>query len=215
VLSVERARSEEGERLRKKLAADFHDEIGHKITAISLSTKLLERELSSAPANVRDHINKIGERADQMFKEIHELAWELDPTKDSLQDLAEHLKGFSDQLFETTSVAFRIVGLPSESETIKLPLEWRQHLTRILKEAMNNIARHALGCRNVTLAISLARRELSIELTNDGPGFDTIPSNGGSGLTNMRDRAKLIHGEVSISSSSTSGTTVRFRGKLP
>lgn len=212
---LERARMEEAERLRKKIATDFHDEMGHTITAISLGSRLLESELSTAPAHVREQVARIGQRADRMFKEVRELTWELDPAKNSLQDLVEYLKSFSDSLFEATSIAFRIEGMKATFAHIELPGEWRRHLTRIFKEAMTNSARHAVGCKTVTLSFTIEDGQLAIELKNDGRGFEAAGTSVGNGLPNMHERARLIGGNLSIVSSIDTGTTVSCSVKLP
>jgi len=214
-IHMERARTEEREQLRKKLAADFHDEIGHQITSISLGARLLEREMNDSSPHLQAHVRSIGAHVDQVSKEIRELTWELDPSKDSLLHLVEYLKGISDQLFDTTSLAFRVVGVESEFEKVALPIEWRRHLTRIFKEAMHNAAKHAVGCKNVTLAITLRERFLTIALTDDGGGFDPANVLTGNGFTNMRNRAVLLKGSLAIISELPGGTTVRFEAKLP
>ncbi len=212
---MERAMADGREQLRKKLAADFHDEIGHKLTAISLGARLLERELATAAVHVRDQVTSIGAHVDQVSKEVRELTWELDPDKDSLLDLAEYLKGISDQLFDTTDIAFRIVGLENHFGTVKLPIEWRRQLTRIFKEAMHNVAKHAKGCRNVTLAITLRDRLLTIALTDDGSGFETTGVSAGNGFANMRNRSVFLNGSLDIVSKAFGGTAIHFESKLP
>lgn len=212
---LERTATDVRERLRKKLAADFHDEIGHKTTAISMGVKLLGHELRDAPDQVQVQLERIGMQSEQLSREIRSLTWELDPEKDSLLDLAEYLKSIADVLFDSKNVAFRLSGIEPSFDTVLLPIEWRQHLTRIFKEAMHNVAKHANGVGNVTLAFALREQTLEIQLTDDGSGSDTLSSPAGNGITNMHKRAIVLNGSFSIVSRLSGGTTVRFESKLP
>ena len=54
--------------------------------------------------------------------------------------------------------------------------------------------------------------ELSIEVSDDGPGFDVAASTGdGSGLLGMRDRVEAAGGSFELVSTAGTGTTVRAR----
>ncbi|MFQ5708827.1 MAG: two-component regulator propeller domain-containing protein [bacterium] len=214
-LRIERAKTEERERIQKKVAADFHDELGHRVTKISLITKLLKRSLKSALPDFLADLDLIADNADSLYREMKEFIWELDPEKDSIYDLTAQLKTFSDQLFDKTPIAFRLTGLSPTLEQMRLPLDWRLHLLRIFKEGMNNILKHAHGCKNVALDVRVREGNLGITLTDDGEGFDMDDMSPGNGLKNMQDRAAKLQAEFTIRSSPSHGTTVQYRGKLP
>jgi signal transduction histidine kinase len=102
--------------------------------------------------------------------------------------------------------------LVSISLDLKIPKEKTlspvraRHLAAIINEAFANIVRHA-NARNVWLKASELDEKLQIVLKDDGVGFSP---NGGSGygLRNMRDRARLLNGELQFSEPSHKGTTV-------
>lgn len=212
---IERARMTERERMRDKMAADIHDELGHRVTNISLASKILKTELKRNPHRIGDILEKITHNADQLFKDMKDAIWELDPAKDSVYALAVQLKNFSDEIFDASDIAFRLVGLTDKLERSTLPMAWRQNLLRLFKEGMHNILKHADGCRNVHLEFRVADHHLNIILTDDGKGFDVADHSAGNGLKNMRERARKINGELEIISDMGRGTKLRFRGKLP
>lgn len=84
-----------------------------------------------------------------------------------------------------------------------------RHLAAIINEAFANIVRHAKA-RNVSLKASELDEKLQITVNDDGIGFSP---NGGSGygLRNMRDRARLLNGELQFSEPSNKGTTVTLK----
>jgi len=171
--------------------------------------------LQSPAPMINEFISNIIANADSLSAEMREHIWEIDPDKDTLYHLANHLKNFSDKLFELTTIGFQLRGLVPAIEQIKLPLEWRQHLIRIFKEGMNNILKHAEGCKNVTLEFRLDDGQLEIILKDDGIGFDLNEKVIGNGLKNMHERAQQINGALSIISNINKGTTLHFKGKLP
>jgi signal transduction histidine kinase len=81
-----------------------------------------------------------------------------------------------------------------------------RHLAAIINEAFANIVRHARA-RTVLLKASELDEKLQIVIKDDGVGF---APNGGSGygVRNMRDRARLLSGELQFSEPSNKGTTV-------
>ena len=214
-LKIERAKFSEREQIRENLAADFHDGIGSRATKISMTCQNLKNELKSIPPRISKYLDNIIANADCLFKEREDHIWVANPARDSLLDLAVYLKDFSDQLFDDTDIAFQLVGLRTDFETIKLPMEWRQHLLRIFQEGMNNILRHAEGCKNVSLKMSLQNSNLEILLSDDGKGFDVDNCLMGNGLKNMRKRAQKILGKLQIISKKGVGTKIHFIAKLP
>jgi len=215
LIAIEKAKLEEGERLRRKMAADFHDELGHRVTKISLLSKIALKEIAGNGRPIKSFLHQISENADGLFSEMKELVWELDPQKDSLYNLLSQLKSFSSQLFDTTDIAFQIEGLTPHLENMKLSMEWRQNLLRIFKEGMTNILRHAADCKNVRLRVVCEEETLQLSLTDDGPGFDIRTSSEGNGLRNMRQRAQKINGTLRIESNPGQGTKIIFTAKLP
>lgn len=81
-----------------------------------------------------------------------------------------------------------------------------RHLLAIINEAFANIVRHAKA-RNVLLQATNLGEHLQILIRDDGIGFSPN-SHAGYGLRNMRDRARLLNGELQFSEATTKGTTV-------
>ena len=73
---------------------------------------------------------------------------------------------------------------------------------------MTNAARHA-GARHVRVALTTAADRLTIEVDDDGRGFEPSAITGGWGLKGIRERAELLDGTVAIDSRREGGTTVR------
>ncbi len=236
LVELEQTRLQENERVRTKAAHDFHDELGHKLTKISLFTELIKRNMKSisstgtADDDVSDYLNRISETAKSLSGGMRDFIWTLDPDKDSLYEVAVRLKDFGDELFDKTGIHFRIEGLTSNLKNRRLNTDWRRHLTLIFKEAMNNALKHA-HCKNVVLTIELLDERLIMSLIDDGRGMlSRIPAkntrgNGeyesqktgspGNGLKNMQLRAEKLAGNVHFLPNAPTGTLVQFSAEIP
>ncbi len=207
LMEIQEIKEREAERVRKKAAQDFHDELGHKLTKISLFTAIIKR--NPCDDTLHHYIERIDQTAKSVSGNLRDFIWNLDPNKDSLYDTMIRLKDFGDDLFDKTGIAFRTAGIEERLKPIKLTLDWRQQLTRIIKEAMHNILKHS-DCHNVLLEVSSANGELVIVLHDDGRGMNDDGEGNGFGLDNMKERARKLGGHLEIESGNGSGTRISF-----
>jgi signal transduction histidine kinase len=82
-------------------------------------------------------------------------------------------------------------------------LETRRELYLFIKEVLHNIAAHS-GARHVRLHTS----RMTIEVSDDGIGFDPAAPSTGHGLSNLRERAATLNGELHIQSEPGQGTRI-------
>jgi len=213
-VELERVRGQEKEHVQKTIAADFHDELGQKLTKISLFSEIIKAKFSDSSSENLVYINKISKAAKELSSSTRDFIWTLNPAQDSLHDVAIYLKDFGDELFDKTDVDFRVHGISKELEEIKLPMEWRRHIILIFKEAMNNVIKHA-ECSSLMLNISLNYNILDISLKDNGLGCFNGKISPGQGLANMKNRAEIINGKLNIISDEGKGTTIQFIGEIP
>jgi len=95
---------------------------------------------------------------------------------------------------------------------MELSLEFKRNVLLIFKEALSNIQKHAEAtCTEIHLRF--LREHFEIAITDDGKGFSTTHSTG-SGLMNMRRRAKSIGAELLIDSKIQAGTIIKLKAKI-
>ncbi len=187
------------EKIRKRAAADFHDELGHKLTIISLFSEIVKDKLTGkVNTEVSPHLEKVIKTSNELYFSMKDLLWALDPSKDSIYDLAIMLKDFGDELFDKTGIHFHSEGIQSLLKTRKLPMHYKRHIVLIFKEAMNNTLKHA-KCQNTLLAFDYnGNGHLAISFKDDGQGFEIPIVNEGNGLLNIQDRAERINADLVI-----------------
>jgi ligand-binding sensor domain-containing protein/signal transduction histidine kinase len=207
-LEIERALSRERDAIRRSAAADFHDELGHRLARIGLFSDLaLRRSARAADDDMRTALARIGDEARRLAGDARDFLWSLGGERGTLGDLATRLARFGEHLFERTEIEFRADGLRDELDAIDLEGEDRRNLLSIFKEAMTNALRHA-QCRQVTLKVELLEGSFALSLEDDGCGFRRTTTAAGHGLRNMEWRANKIEGTIRIASRLGEGTIV-------
>jgi signal transduction histidine kinase len=140
----------------------------------------------------------------QTSNSIRDIIWLINPAFDTVQDLVLRTKDFA-------ATALRGVEYRLECDgpllTRKLPLDFRQNLFFLFKEALTNIARHAQA------TVAQARIEecggrLRLSIQDNGIGFDPAARTSGNGLRNLRARAVKMGAELEVRSQPGEGTTL-------
>jgi len=206
-VKLEKVLLKEREQLRQENAADFHDELGSKLTKASLFLTLAERSLKDKEDPSQWFV-KIRNNIKDLSGSFRDLLWVIDPKKDNLSDTFLRLKDFGEDLFNTTDVDFRTKGYDEDQAQIMLDSQTKKQVVLIFKEAMNNCAKYA-NCTKVDLKLSQNGQFSSIELIDNGKGFNVKSKSKGRGLKNMMGRAKTINADINISSGKK-GTTIRL-----
>ncbi|OGU36783.1 MAG: hypothetical protein A2068_09545 [Ignavibacteria bacterium GWB2_35_6b] len=199
------------ERLRTKIAADLHDNIGSSLTEISILSEVISTRLNGAEKDVQKSLGKISTKSRDLIDKMSDIVWLVNPKRDSLYDLILRLQDTYSELLADTNISFRSDNLKA-LENVSLQMEHRQHLFLIFKEAINNCITHS-NCSEIYLNAKVNGRKLEMELSDNGNGYERKTSQG-NGLDNMENRAELIGGKLYINSSLGNGTTVKYIGSI-
>ncbi len=199
------------EKLKGKLAADLHDNVGSGLTEISILSELVTQQIQNATQNSSQHLISISDKARQLIDNMSDIVWMVNPQRDSFYHLILRLKDTYSDLLNLAGISFKTSNL-EELSSLKIPMEHKQNLYLMFKEGINNSIKHS-KCKKITLEANLKKDELELILKDDGIGLDASNKAQGNGLLNMKNRASAIGGELTINSSN-GGTTIIFKGKL-
>lgn len=198
---------EASERERASIAAGLHDQSLQTLAALSIQLQLLRRRTDDA--EMVAGLTRALDQTDATAAELRALLFELKPP--ALEQL-----GFAAALREIMEVKFGTSGpdfVVRDDRADPAP-DWAELLLyRIAQEAIANVAAHS-DARHVWVTIGAGDGQASLELRDDGKGFDPVttqasPVAGHIGLRVMRDRARAAGGDVEIVSAPGAGTTVR------
>jgi signal transduction histidine kinase/ligand-binding sensor domain-containing protein len=193
---------------RARIAKDIHDDLGANLTQIALLSELTRQDMA-APEKAGGHIEKISTTARQVMKSLDEIVWAVNPRNDTLPHLVDYLGQFTLDFLRAPGIRCRL-DLPEHPPEFNVPADIRHNLFLAVKEALNNIVKHA-GAREVRLGVDVSNGKLRVVVTDDGQGFEQPPQDAwADGLRNMRQRMAEIGGDCAIESRSGSGTTITF-----
>ncbi len=212
-LNIKLSKARVLENIRQAAAADFHDEMGNKLTRIALFSEVLEQKLNGTSPEISSYVSKIKDNSHVLNNSMRDFLWALDPAKDTAFDLIILLKDFGDELFDNSGVNFHGASIKEAFREYPLDMDWKRHLVMIFKEAMHNALKYSMA-KNVTLKATLSSDVLNLSLTDDGQGFDPLEIDNGYGQANMKRRADHLGASISIESQPGLGTIVTFIGTL-
>jgi signal transduction histidine kinase len=192
---------------RSRIARDLHDELGTGLTEVSLLAGAGLLEKPGAGDN-RDRFRVIAEKASALVSGLDVIVWAIDPKRNSLQSFADYLGRYATELFSSSNILCRF-KIPIECDAATLDESSRHSLFLAVKEALNNVIRHA-GATEVELRISQSAECLEVVIADNGRGFDWKLIRRGNGLENLQERLKALNGQCDIHSEPGKGTTIKF-----
>ena len=198
------------ERERGRIAKDIHDELGSSLTRIMLLGERTQEDIAR-PEELHVHADKIVTSARAAVQSLDEIVWAVNPENDTLDSLVGYLNQYANQFFESTNVKCRL-EMPAQLSRLVLPAEMRHDLFLVVKEALNNVLRHAQASE-VRVRMTESASTVDIEIEDNGRGFEDGPARvgrRGHGLENMRKRMEALGGGFSLTSTPGQGTKLRF-----
>lgn len=188
---------------RKRIAADMHDDLGAGLSGLQLMSELSSRK--EAAEELQKDAARISYSAKELGNKVRDIVWTLNPENDSLENLILYIHRYGHQLFEDTAVAFRM-NMPDQIPPIQVNGAIRRHIFLLVKEALNNILKHA-GASAAVCSFETGAA-FSLVIADNGRGIRTGGERGGNGIASMKRRADLLGGELEIRSAES--TTIRF-----
>lgn len=199
------------ERLKSKLAADLHDNIGSGLTEISILSELSSHDAGTSFPDLSHKLESLSEKARTLIDNMSDIVWMVNPQRDTFYHLILRLKDSYADLMNSAGISFKTTNI-EKFRILRLPMEYKQNIFLIFKEGINNSIKHS-NCKKISLEANLKKDILELTLVDDGVGFLPGNNNLGNGILNMKNRANNIGAHLSIISSDL-GTTIKFSGKL-
>jgi two-component system sensor histidine kinase UhpB len=201
---VLRAQEEE----RRRLARDLHDEVNQALTAILLRLQALSED---APRELDDQIAQLKTLVNQAMEELLRLARQLRPASLDDMGLIAAIQGQIARFGAQTSIqaTFHHEGTPES-----LTEDQQTVIYRVIQEALSNTAQHS-GATFVDFELRVfPSHGVELRVRDNGRGFDPAAAHdgtgGGIGLSGMAERARLVGGELTVTSQPGGGTRVRL-----
>ncbi len=208
---LEQARLLEAERAR--IAQDLHDDLGARLTKISMLTEQAQRTAQEQlPAS--DCLSRLDVAAREIIEALDETVWAVNPQNDTLEQLANYLFNYVESFLADSPIRHR-VHIPADLPEVRLSAELRHNLYLTVKEALNNLAKYARASE-VRIELKFDGGTLGVSIDDNGQGFDiSHAKTKGNGLLNMQNRIEKSGGQFSLQSSPGQGTHIQFSIPIP
>ena len=190
--------------MRNQIASDLHDEVGS-----SLSSILMLGKMAMADQGGRDEIiPKINSTAEEMIERISDIVWATNPKYDDGKNLQEKISNYIMQVNKLSKLKVSL-HFKEEISDIKFQMDVRRNVFLVIKEAINNVLKHA-DASVIAISMDVELKKLLVQITDNGHGFDIQNHNDGNGLENMRARTESVKGKFGITSGPGKGTSINI-----
>lgn len=190
----------------QQIGRELHDNIGQKLTLVSLYTQQLLYE-NKVP-EVSERIDQVSQIINQSLQDLRSLSKTLTDDNISQKEIVTLIQ---EEVDNTNAFKKCTVHFEHNFKQLDLGFVHKNVLLRITQEFIQNSIKHA-DCKNIFITLNTSEDYLwELNIKDDGIGFDksNIKSNG-IGLTNMKNRAEIIGADFSFESQENWGTTLKI-----
>jgi len=202
--------AQEAERVR--IARDLHDDIGQRLAVSTIALDSLKPFAEDSDCEHYRCITEIQDHLLEVSSRLHTLSHELHPARLELLGLVASMRACCSEVAkqQKADINFTYDGVQKP-----LPSEISLCLFRVLQEALHNALKHS-GVRQIAVRLRGTDDVIDLMVCDGGVGFDLAAAvkSSGLGLTSMRERLKLVQGELFIDSQFKRGTTIHARVPL-
>jgi signal transduction histidine kinase len=204
------ARRAEAERVsvyedRDRIARDLHDLVIQRLYATGMSLEGT-MPLATRP-EVRDRIRSAVDAMDDTIKDIRTSIFALQARGTAKEpSLRADIFALTDEMAPVLGFAPALrLGRGLDA---RLAPALTDHALAVLREALSNVARHACAT-SADVTVDADEGYLTVTVLDNGRGMQ--PGTRRSGLANMTQRARDLHGDLTVSPGASGGTELAWR----
>jgi len=187
---------------RRRIQRDLHDGFQQDVVVLTAKLALARERLRRGDDRAGQTLGELQADLGYLLVHLREFAHSIHPPVLADQGLLEAIEAQASRVpFEVVvqaDPALRGARFPQPVETAT----WY-----VVAEALTNVVKHA-GAHRVTIALAQPNGSLTVEVNDDGCGFDPAAARG-LGLAGLADRMAIVEGALTIDSGSGRGTTLR------
>ena len=186
----------EKDKTRNELLQDVHDGFGSKLVSAQLLAEQGNLKIEDFKGYLKELINDLHLLVDTLNRDNQHF-------EDAIADFRYRIQSWHDTGLPRIEWKFELEGIPTIDQRITL------HLLRVVQEALANALKHS-NANEIKIILTFDPKEyvLTVIVSDDGIGFEDWEKTG-SGLMNMKQRARKIGAQFSIKST-FNGTTIKL-----
>ena len=203
--ALERQLLEIQDREQTRIGQDLHDDIGQRLTGISLFLGALELDLVRGKSPDVGRVREIANYTRETLARIRALARGLSPILDDSPGLTHALENLATTVNDTLAVdcvfRCRCSGVIRDNFLAN-------NAYRIVQEAIANAVRHG-GATHIEIVCEVDGGQLTLKVIDDGSGIDGSKVSG-FGISIMKHRARTMGGHLEVAAGDQKGVVVRL-----
>ncbi|MCP9753515.1 PAS domain-containing protein [Ferruginibacter sp. HRS2-29] len=189
---------------RSEIGKELHDNVNQLLGASKLYMEMAKK----GGRNSKVYLQRSTEYTLTAIEEIRKLTKGLTTDTIDILGLVGSVNNLAADIMEVQSLEI-VLQLDAAVEGL-LSSKVKLNLFRIIQEQINNIVKHA-DASIITLLLLAADKMVQLTITDNGKGFDVSQVPGGIGLSNMMERANIIHATTVTTSVIGEGTTFTLK----
>jgi signal transduction histidine kinase len=193
---------------RKRIARELHDDIGQRLSLVSIELDMLDHDAHKATPRLS--LSEPQEHLNEIISDVHNLSHQLHSSKLQALGLQAAVKTLCEQLERKHALD---VQFSSDNVPFPLPEDFGICFYRVAQEALNNSVKHS-GTARVEVRLSACGGLLRMTIKDYGVGFNPAAAANGLGLATMRERLRLVGGELVVSSRFGEGTELTAQARV-
>ncbi len=204
---------------RTQIAQDIHDDLGTDLSKISMGASVASMMPDLEKEVLQQKLHSISLEAQEVAQHLRDVVFITNPQFDPFTEVQAYFKEKSSSFLESVGLKAHFDFVQPKINPNVLP-EIKRQLFLLLRECLNNIAKHA-NAKEVNLKfiiideIQADNTNYLLEISDNGTGFDPEKTHHfGNGLKSIAKRAEKIDAKLEIISSLGNGTTFRVVGLL-
>lgn len=179
--------------MRTQISSDLHDEVGSSLTRLSMIMHTVD--VDQMPDDIKSYLKKGNEILMGAISKIRDVVWAIDSKNDQTGNLVDRMMDFAFDMLRAKHIDYEFETSSINRNQILPPLI-RQNIYLIYKEAIHNIVKHS-NANRVWIDFQRKGEGLYLMVKNDGLRTESKKVKG-SGLSNMKLRAKRMNGNLQI-----------------
>jgi len=179
---------------RRRIALDLHDDIGTRVSHISLCASHADNTICHEEASKA--FGQISSMSRDLIGALSESVWMLNSNNDDLESLVDFLYRLVNELCRLKDIRCRVDAVfITEKQTISY--EFRHNVSLAVKECVNNVLKHS-HATELDMKIELEKNVLVISITDNGIGITKNSRRTGLGLVSLKRRMNSIGGNCAF-----------------
>jgi len=193
--------------IRNRIAGDLHDEVGSNLSNIYIFSNVAQQK-AKANGETGPLLQKITDYTQQSMEAMNDIVWMINTRNDRFENIMVRMRTLAAEFSEASDCKLHL-DFDEKLNDVKLNMEERKNFYLIYKEAINNMAKYA-GCKSLWVEMRLHQNTVTLKIIDNGKGFDVANANNGNGIFNMKKRAEMLKGALTVNSTVGEGTTLQL-----